>query len=112
MSYDSLFCEKCQSRLARNVVNNNLLFVCPKCKTTRPTSDSDTLVYTETKSERSGISADSPILSNIFTDRTNLRVSGKCVDPKCDGDVVVQIRDGSDMMKLISGCPKCEKLWY
>jgi len=109
--YSRMFCEKCKARLTRNIIGNDLLFLCSICKTTRSTVDTDTLLYTEVKSEKINMNS-SIILDNIFDDPTNLKVKGTCIDPSCSGNILVQIRYNIETMKLISGCMKCKKKWF
>ena len=104
---DNLFCQTCYNILRSNFINDQLTFKCKSCQRVYASKDNDTLIFEQKK--ETDVAVFEKISNNAANDPTNKKARIKCVNKKCDNNIVKQVRINKNL--LINICTKCQKKW-
>ena len=104
----SKFCGICDNLLVAIYTNDELAFRCNTCFIPYKSSPEDTLRYEKIK--ESNIMIFEKIMNKAVKDPATIKAKIDCIDTKCKGTIVKQVRVGSDM-RLYNICEICEKRW-
>lgn len=99
------FCSVCNNLLSAVFTNDKLTFNCDICHISYPSSPSDSLRKERIK--ESDIMIHKVNLNKAVDDPATMKAYVKCLDKKCKGDIVKQVRIGSDM-RLYNICMTCK----
>lgn len=104
----SKFCEACDNLLQAYYNNDRINFRCVKCHLIYESDDKDTLRYEKIK--ESNVMIYEKILNKAVDDPATIKAYMKCVNDKCSGKIVKQVRLGDDM-RLYNICTTCRSQW-
>ncbi len=100
-----LFCTICNNLLSSVFNNNTLALNCDKCTIVYPSKNEDSLRKERIKED--DIMVYEKILNKAVDDPVTIKVNMKCLDKKCKGTIVKQVRVGTDM-RLYNICTICK----
>ncbi len=102
------FCKNCDNCLDSNYYNDELTFKCKMCNVTYLPDDEDSLRYERLK--ETDVMIYEKILNKAVDDPATLKAYVKCINTKCPGKIVAQVRIGEDM-HLYNICTVCRTQW-
>lgn len=102
----SEFCDMCDNLLDPVFYNDELNFKCVSCNTIYPSDASQSLRFERVK----GQAVHDGIMDNAVDDAATLKAIIPCIQSKCKGRIVKQIRIGKSML-LYNICTTCRTSW-
>lgn len=102
------FCEMCNKLLVPSFANDKLTFTCELCILSYESKPEDTLRSSRFK--ESNIMVFQKILDKAVDDPATIKARVKCLNKKCSGEIVKQVRIGEDM-RLYNICTTCKLQW-
>ncbi len=102
------FCKYCNNLLDAIFNNEEMVFRCNMCNNIYHPFPIDTLRYERVK--ENSINLFENILNKAVDDPVSLKERVDCVNSKCNGKIVKQVRVGNDM-KLFNICTTCKTQW-
>lgn len=102
----SEFCNMCDNLLSPVFYNDELNFKCLSCNIIYPSNEIQSLRFERIK----GNDAHDGIMENAVEDPATMKALISCIQNKCKGGVVKQIRVGKNM-HLYNICTTCKTSW-
>ena len=102
------FCNFCDKLLSPSFANETLSFKCDLCLVSFPATPEDSLRKERIK--EGNVMVYEKILNKAVDDPASLKAEIKCINKKCDSNIVKQVRVGDDM-RLYNICVKCRVQW-